>query len=181
MCERRQSGGGGGGSCHRIVLTRCRGRRRRLEGHCRSPPRDVEDNVAHQPLRSVDRADHGPDVGAGRRWWGVAWCRHLVLLTLLAWRWVRELERCHHVTQIGDSPLQIEAPCDEIVDFGCRRLNLRGCLGVGLQGGIQAIQEGFDGWIHGDQLRSRLAQALRFDKLSQSVAGKGGGLISDTR
>ena len=123
--------------------------------------------MACGPLRSVDRAGTGSDVGASRCWWDVWWCWRPVALDLLGWRWSRELESGHRITQIGDALLQIGPPIDELIDLGCGRLDLGDDLVLGLQGVVEAIEEGL-------KLRSRLPNAPRLDNLGQS-GGEGVG------
>ena len=87
------------------------------------------------------------------------------------------LEDRHCIGQIGDAPLEIGAPSHEIVDLGVGGVDRGSVL---FESGLQTLQEGLDGWIHGDEADSRLAERSGFYKLGQIGAGKEVGEVSDT-
>lgn len=78
---------------------------------------------------------------AGRRGWWLARCGRLILLTVFTGLRLGELERRHRLTQIGDAPLEIRSPRDQIVDL---RLRDELGLGVGLQRGVDLVEEGLN-------------------------------------
>lgn len=95
--------------------------------------------------------------------------------------WALKLECGDYVAEVRDTPLHIGSPGDEVVDLGGGSLDRCDRGGVGRQGGVQPVEEGLDGGIHGGQVRSRLSQAPSLDELSQIDAEGGWGLASDTR
>lgn len=127
----------------------------------RTPPAAV----VRRPVREACRAGHNAEGGAMRRWPRALWDARIAVLTTRrrGWWW-HELERRHRITEIGDAPLQIRAPSVEVVDFGHLSLD---CRRVGRQGGLQALEEGLDGGIHGHQVRTRLPHAAHLGEIRQ--------------